>query len=270
MLAKRSIEKRRAEVLKARKNARKTFPPEADLRSLARSVMKRQLHPLIILPDDVILDGECRWRGMMLEAPEFEFDVIPVDRELAPGEVTELQLVSALHSTTLTAVDQAVACKEWMEQTEGATAKALAEKIDRDPSMVGKLLALWKTTRAVQAAAAEGKIGVKAWYQISLLPEAEQGGLLELYLSGISADQVTQISRQKRKPAAMAPAVRVSRIKCEVPGKGATVVVSGEAISLEDMIDAMTDLLKLAKRESEKGLDAKTFERVCKDLAKKG
>ena len=64
--------------------------------------------------------------------------------------------------------------------------------------------------------------------------------------------------------------MKVSRIKCQVPGKGATVVVSGEAISLEDMIEAMTELLKLAKKESEKGLDAKTFERVCRDLAKKG
>jgi hypothetical protein len=55
-----------------------------------------------------------------------------------------------------------------------------------------------------------------------------------------------------------------------VPGKGATIVVSGEAISLGDMIEAMTELLKEARKASERGLDAKTFERVCRDLAKKG
>ena len=48
------------------------------------------------------------------------------------------------------------------------------------------------------------------------------------------------------------------------------VVVSGEAISLEDMIEALVELLRLAKKESEKGLDARTFERVCRDLARKG
>src|SRR5260370_52858 len=60
-LVKKSVEKRRARVLKTRPQVRKTFPSEAELRSLARSVMKRQLHPLIIMPDDTILDGECRW-----------------------------------------------------------------------------------------------------------------------------------------------------------------------------------------------------------------
>ena len=45
MLMKKSVEKRRARVLKTRPQVRKTFPPEAELRSLARSVIKRQLHP---------------------------------------------------------------------------------------------------------------------------------------------------------------------------------------------------------------------------------
>ncbi|HEY7314604.1 MAG TPA: hypothetical protein VH643_34970, partial [Gemmataceae bacterium] len=66
-LVKKSVEKRRARFLKTRPQVRKTFPPEADLRSLARSVMKQQMHPLIILPDDTVLDGECRLRGLMLE-----------------------------------------------------------------------------------------------------------------------------------------------------------------------------------------------------------
>ena len=57
MLVKNTIEKRRARVLKTRPQVRKTFPPEAELRALARSVIKRQLHPFIILQDNVILDG---------------------------------------------------------------------------------------------------------------------------------------------------------------------------------------------------------------------
>lgn len=111
-LVKRSIEKRRARLLNAKPQARKTFPSEAELRLLGRSVIKRQLHPLIILPDDFILDGECRWRGLMLENPDFECDVIVVDGELSPAEVGELQLISALHSTGLAPYDQAVACKD--------------------------------------------------------------------------------------------------------------------------------------------------------------
>src|SRR5258708_6072057 len=76
MLVKRTIEKRRARDLKATPQVRKTFPAEEVLRQLAKSVMTRQLHPLVILPSDVILDGECRWRGVMLVQPDHEFDVI--------------------------------------------------------------------------------------------------------------------------------------------------------------------------------------------------
>jgi len=266
---KKAVEKRRARMLKTRPQVRKTFPAESDLRALARSVIKRQLHPFIILPDDIILDGECRWRGLMLENPDFEVDVIVVDRELTPAEVCELQMISAMHSTSLSAYDQALACKEWMEQNPGATAKELAAKIDRDGSLLTRLLALWKTIPSVVKAAEEGKIGLKAWYSISLLPEADQSGMLEMHLAGMPTAQIVELSRKKRQPASAGATLKVNRIKCEVPGKGATVVVSGEAISLDDMIEAMVELTKLAKRESEKGLDAKTFERVCKDLAKK-
>jgi hypothetical protein len=268
-LVKRSIEKRRARLLKAKPQARKTFPPEAELRLLGRSVIKRQLHPLIILPDDVILDGECRWRGLMLENPDFECDVIVVDRELAPGEAGEIQLISALHSTCLAAYDQAVACKEWLELNPGAPIRELAEKIDRDPSMLTRLNSLWKTIPDVVKAAEEGKVGPKAWYQISLVEQKDQPELLAMYLSGIPSAQISELRRKPRKPALADAGSKVSRIKCQVPGRGTTVVVTGEAISLGEMIETLADLLKLAKRESDKGLDSKTFERVCRDLAKK-
>jgi len=35
------------------------------------------------------------------------------------------------------------------------------------------------------------------------------------------------------------------------------------------MIEAMVELVKQAKRASEQGLDARTFERVCRDKARK-
>jgi ParB family transcriptional regulator, chromosome partitioning protein len=266
-LVKKAVEKRRARVLKTRPQVRKTFPPEVDLRALARSVMKRQLHPLLILPDETILDGECRWRGLMLENPEFEVDVIVMDHELAPGEASELQLISALHSTTLTAYDQAVASREWMERNPGATAKELAEKIDRDPSMLTRLNSLWKTILPVIKAAEENKIGPKAWYQISLLPQADQLRLLELYLSGMPSGQIAKLSRKQRTPASAAPTVKVAKIRCPL-GSGAIVQISGQGISLNDAIEAAQEWVKEAKKASEQGLDAKTFERVCKDKAK--
>ncbi len=266
-LVKKAVEKRRTRILKTRPQVRKSFPPEADLRSLARSVMKRQLHPIIILPDDTILDGECRWRGLMLENPDFEVDVIVVDRELAVGEVCELQLISAMHSTSLSPFDQALACKEWLDQNPGATAKELAGKIDRDASMLTRLNSLWKTVPAVQKAAEESKIGPKAWYQISLLPPAEQSDLLEMYLAGTPAGQIAEFCRKKRTSAE--PAVKLSRIKAVLPS-GVSIVASGKALTLDDLIESLGEAQREAKKAREQGLDARTFQAVLRDKAKKG
>jgi hypothetical protein len=263
MLVKRSVEKRRARVLKTRPQVRKTFPPEPELRALARSVMKRQLHPLIILPDDAILDGECRWRGLMLENPEFELDVIVVDRELTPCEVCELQLISAMHSTSLSAFDQALACKHWTDQNPGATAKELAAKIDRDPSMLTRLNSLWKTIPDVVKAAEEGRIGPKAWYQISLLPQTEQAGVLELHLAGAPAGQVAEFCRRKRTCAT--PAVKLARVKIAMPE--ATLVVSGKELSMAGVVEVLNETLKEARKAVDQ-YDVKTWVRMMADKAK--
>jgi len=263
-LVKKSVEKRRARILKTRPQVRKTFPPEADLRSLARSVMKQQMHPLIILPDDTVLDGECRLRGLMLENPDFEADVIVVDRELSPVEVCELQLISAMHSTSLPPFDQALAAKAWLDQNPGATAKELAGKIDRDASMLTRLNSLWKTVPAVQKAAEEGKIGPKAWYQISLLPPAEQAGLLEMYLAGTSAGQIAEFCRKKR--ASGTPAVRLSRVKIAMP-RGMSVVVTGNDIGMSELVELLSQTLAAARKAAEQ-YDVKTFQSMMRDKAK--
>jgi ParB family chromosome partitioning protein len=262
-LVKKSVEKRRARVLKTRPQVRKTFPPEAELRALARSVMKRQLHPLIILPDDLILDGECRWRGLMLENPEFEVDVLVVDRELAPSEVCELQLISAMHSASLSPYDQALACKGWTDQNPGATAKELAEKIDRDPSMLTRLNSLWKTTPAVVKAAEEGRIGPKAWYQISLVPQSDQAGLLNLHLAGAPAVEIAEFCRKKRTNGT--PAVKLSRVKIAMPE--ATLVISGKELSMAEVVELLSETLKEARKAADQ-FDVKTWVRMMADKAK--
>jgi hypothetical protein len=267
LLARKSVEKRRARVLKTRPQVRKSFPPEAELRALARSVMKRQIHPLIILPDDIILDGECRWRGLMLENPDFELDVIVVDRELSRAEVCEVQMVSAMLSTSLTLFDQALACKEWIEQNPGATAKQLAEKIDRDPSMLTRLTSLWKTIPEVVKAAEEGKIGPKAWYAISQLPASEQAGLLAKYLAGAPASEIAECSRKKR--ATKTPSVTLKRVKIAMP-EGKTVVLTGAEMSLDEVIAALEVALSAARRAQKENLDVKTAEKVWRDKAKAG
>ncbi|WP_020472422.1 ParB/RepB/Spo0J family partition protein [Zavarzinella formosa] len=264
---KRTVEKRRARDLKARPQVRRTFPAEEILRNLARSVLTRQLHPLIIMPGDIILDGEGRWRGMMLESPDFEFDVICVDRELTPSEIGELQLISAMHSTALNPFDQSVAIRDWLAQNAGSTAKELAIKIDLGQAMISKLNSLWGTIPSVIKAAEEGKIGPSAWYQMSLLPQSEQNGLLQMHLSGLPSAQIAEAVRKARQPAKPASTVKLSRIRLPLP-TGCVVLVTGEEMDGDGLVDALSSALEAAKKGNKEGIDVKTLSRVLADKAK--
>lgn len=266
--AKRTVEKRRARDLKTRPQVRTVFPPEADLRALGRSYIKRPIHPLIILPDGTILDGECRFRGVMLENPDHEMDVIAVGQVPTDGEIVELQMISALHSTTLTPHDQAVACKQWMEHHPGASAKLLAEKIDRDPSMVMRLLSLWNTIPEVQKAAEEAKIGPSDWYSMSLASAEQMAGLLAFKLSGASSKELAAQSLKIRN-GKEAEAVKASKVKCILPS-GVQILVTGDGITLDDSIEALGEAIKEMKRCRDLGYTAKTFAAAMADRAKKG
>jgi hypothetical protein len=261
------VEKRRAKDLKVRSNVRKTFPPDEELRSLARSVKRRQVHPLILLVD-TILDGECRYRGMMLEDPDFEFDVIVVDKELSPAEVMETQLLSGIKTEALAPYDLAVAVRDWMALGEG-TAKELAGKLDVSPGWVSKLASLWDCQPDVIEAAREGKIGPKAWYPISQLSSDTEAqlGLLAMHLSGMSGEQIASISRTKRRPKSDANAPRVDKLRCEVPGRSATVTVSGEKMTLAEVAQTLADLLALLNAQMKKGVTPQTFQNLCRDQA---
>ncbi len=252
--------------IKIEAQVRKTFDQD-ELRRLGENIKQYGLlQPLLVRKDGVLLAGERRCRAMLLMGIK-EAPVIVTEKVLSDSEVRLIQLTENLHRSDLSGHEKWLACVELMGLNPAWQLKDLAEHLHLDPSMVTRLLSPSKCTPAWQEALAAGKVGISDCYAASKLDADEQAGLFALKLSGASRDAIEQAGRKSRTgPTAT---VKVSRIKCQVPGKGATVVVSGEAISLEDMIEAMTELLKLAKKESEKGLDAKTFERVCRDLAKK-
>jgi hypothetical protein len=116
----------------------------------------------------------------------------------------------------------------------------------------------------VVKAAEDGRIGVKAWYSISLLPQADQAGLLEMHLSGMPATQIAELSRKARKPSNGATA-KLSRVKIAMP-QGAAVVVSGSALSMPAVVELLAETLKEARKAAEQ-YDVKTFQSMMKDKA---
>jgi ParB-like chromosome segregation protein Spo0J len=250
---------------------------EEELRLLGRSYLKRPIHAIICRPDFEVEDGNRRLAGVLLEAgPEAEVPVCITDEAMTDVAKLEIQMESAIHTRGLSAFEQFKGASQWLELNPGATAEQLGQRIGRTGSMMTRILSLARCVPEVQEQAAAGQIGVADWYEFSKCPEEQQRELLKAKQSGevTSRAQLVrsreQLGRAGRKSGnGSAPTVRVNRIKCAVQGSRATVVVSGEGLTLESMIEVMQELLREAKKASERGLDAKTFERVCRDLAKK-
>ena len=105
-----------------------------------------------------------------------------------------------------------------MKKATGKEAKDLAIAIDRSPATVSTTLSLSRCIPAVQEAAAQGKIGLEDWYVMSKVDGVQQEAMLQAKLNGASAKSLKQMCKKDGEQ----ETVRVTRIKCEVPGKQAT------------------------------------------------
>ena len=242
---------------------RKSFDETAD-RALGESMLSVGQ----IEPAGAKQDGTLLWGGRRLRAAELvgikELSVIITDKPLSDSEIRIIQITENLHRADLSGYEKWQAGAVLMHMNPNWQMKDLADHLKVDPSMVTRLLSPSKCIVPVQEALKAGRLGISDCYAISKLPESEQAEFLAHKLDGASRDQ---IERQVRKQRNGTPAVRMSRIKCPLPS-GAVIQISGQEISLDDMIESLGELLKAAKRASDDGLDCKTFERVCKDKAK--
>lgn len=222
----------------------------------------------VLQPIGLTKDGKLIWgEGRLIAAQAAGHPEIPavvMEHPMTEGEFLTLQMVENMARSDLSPVDQWEGCVRLLEANPQWQLKDVAKALSLDPSMVTRLLSPSKCVPAVQDAFRQGKLGISDCYAISKHGEAEQLELLALKLSGASRDAIEQAGKKKRTAA---PSVRLSRVKCVLP-TGVQIVVSGEGISLEDVIDSLAEAGKEARKAREQGLDAKTFQAVCRDKAK--
>ncbi len=250
---------------KTRPQVRKKFD-EKELRQLGESLKARQLQPVVCLPDGTIIAGERRYRAALLVGLA-ELEVKIIDDAVTEAECRRLQFTENMQRQDLTGYEQWQGCVELLRLNPGWTQKDLAEQLHVDPSMVIRLLSPSKCVTSVQEALAQGRIGISHCYALSRLPEAEQESALAMKLNGASRDQLA--SHARRQAGAEKPAVRMSRVKCELGGN-LSVMVSGNELGLDEVIEALGNAQKEARRAREQNLDVKTWSAVMRDRAKKG
>jgi ParB/RepB/Spo0J family partition protein len=233
---------------------------------LGASLKRKQLVPLLARADGTIIDGERRWRAAKAAGLE-SLDVIITDEKISDSEIKEMQLITAMQREDLTGYEKWVGCSELLLINLSWNQKDLAEHLHQSESMIVRLLSPSKTTAAWQTALKDGKVGISDCYAASKLDQKEQAGLLELKLSGASRDQIEAAGRKTRNGGK--ETVRVQKVKCPLPS-GVCITVSGEAISLDEAIEALGDGMKEMKRAREMGYTSKTFAAAMRDKSKKG
>lgn len=91
------------------KQARQTFTPDS-IHSIAVSIREEgQQEPIILLPGNLIFDGERRWRavGQYLQPEIQTLDAVMLPKELSESELHALTLLTSLHREGLNELDLA-------------------------------------------------------------------------------------------------------------------------------------------------------------------
>jgi ParB/RepB/Spo0J family partition protein len=260
------IEKLAVMSLKPGPNIRKDVL-QAEIDALAESLKVQQMQPIVVGPDMAIIDGWRRWLAAQKAKMESIWAVV-TNRPLSRDELVQAQLAMDLHRKNLTDQERVAACEELLATTPSLNQKQLAERLSVDAATVSRWLCV-STDRViapVREAFFGGAIGLKAAYPISQAAKEFQQALLELAVAGATRQQLTtEVRRQERN--ATTPDSRASRIRCVLPG-GGSVIVCGEALSVDDIIEQLTVLLREAKRARDQSLELKTWERMLSDKAK--
>lgn len=247
-------------------NIRKEFDEES-LRKLGASMKKRLLYPIVAKPDGTIVDGERRLRAAALSGLE-SLDAILVDEPMTATELRVMQLVSAIHRAELPAWDVYQGCYEIAQRNPDKKDKELAELVSIAPESLCKIMAPSKCIPEVRKAMQEGRVGTSVVYAISKAAETDQLALLEAALQGATRDELER--RRRKRPPADGRSTEAKRFKAVLPDSGVSVGLSGKSLGLSEVIDALTELLKLARKAEKERLDVKTWESVLRDQAKGG
>ena len=247
---------------KVNPQVRKTFS-EQELRQLGESLKVKQLQPVLAQPDGTLIAGERRYRAAKLVGLA-SLEVILTDRLLSDSEIRLIQLTENLQRADLTGYEKWIGCSELLSINEGWTQKDLAAHLHLSEAMIVRYISPSRCIQDWQDALREGKVGISDCYAASKMPEADQAGLLALKLSGASRDQIEQAGRKSRKE--KAPAVRMSKVKVETPS-GATVTIAGDDLSMSEVVELLSEVLKEAKKAAET-FDVKTWVKMMADKAK--
>lgn len=213
----------------------------------------------------ILCDGGCRLEGARLVGIS-ELLAIDLGKEPTRLELLMTQASIDLHRQHLTPIDRARLFAN-LCQEHGCTAKKLAEMLHVSEASISRAIALLQLPDDLQQQVNDGTLDARRGYLLSQERDPVRQGELASQATALSREELAK--RVRKTKTSETPQVRMKRILCPLPS-GVSITVSGADLSLNDLIESLSDLLKEARRAHDQNLDARTFSSVLKDKAKNG
>ncbi|MFO7739731.1 MAG: ParB/RepB/Spo0J family partition protein [Desulfatiglandaceae bacterium] len=173
---------------------------ESDLEQMVKSVRENGIiTPLLVSRTETgyqLIAGERRWRA----AQKAGLDRVPVVvREVAAYEALELALIENIHRKDLNPIEEALAYKRLLGETE-ATQKSLAEKLGKDRSSIANFLRLLKLPVSIQKDVIDDRLSMGHARVLAGIEDPEAQRILRdtFIKKGLSVRQAERLAKKKR------------------------------------------------------------------------
>lgn len=214
-------------------------------------------NPIVCLPDLEIISGDRRWSAAMSDE---RIEIVPVriiTDPLSDKEIRILRISENLHREDITAYERFLECQAFREAEPDITAKAMAELLSVDPSMITRYLSPADCIEEVRKALKEELLGIKQVYEFSKESPERQEELL---------------AKALKKPAGIVPGAKKPG-KFEFPmSSGIVVTLRGvdKPLSIDDAIHELSKALAELKAGKRLNDTPKSFMERCNNRVKAG
>lgn len=244
---------------------------EAELKALAGSVSQRQWMPVIVKePEMLVLDGNRRLAAARLAGIE-TLSGIPVAQEMTAAEINKMIAQLDLRHQAFSEIARGRLWRS-IRDDNGFNNAQLAEEIGVSAGLLTKVFGNLDNPEEIQALVDAGTLGMRDGYYLSRVEDVEERLKLarELAAGRVQPEVLARMVRKQKPAASGKPAsARAKRISCPLLS-GVHLTVSGEFLSLDDLIDTLGEAQREAKKARDQGLDARTFQAVMQQRFARG
>jgi ParB family chromosome partitioning protein len=233
---------------------------EESLEMLSKDIAKRGLlQPIRVRRNSDggyrIIAGERRWRAAK-NARLKELPCQVIDQDMTHAAILEEQLIENIHREQLSEVEKAKGYQLLIE-ANGWSQSGLAQALNLSDASVSRTLKLLALAEGVREHVMAGRISASTAYEIGRIEDQDQQNQLadEVVANGLSRDRVQGAVQELAGRRGHRTTKTGNRLMCRLPdGTGVTLSRSPQALTVDHVIEALSQVLNKARKLRSKNL----------------